>query len=315
MAPSLDASIVVCTYNRAKSLRRTLASIKSMTVPEGIAGEVLIVDNNSSDATRRIAEEFIGTPGLTVRYLFERTQGLSHARNRGAQEARGDIIAFTDDDIIVDVSWLRNILEAFERHNAACVGGKIIPLWSQPPPPWLTRELFWYLGILDLGNRPLGLTEPLLWGANFAVRTCLFTRYGLFNTAAGRIGDKLYAGEETQFIRRLIEGRERVFYVPDIIVHHYVPAEHLKKAYFRRSIFDRGDQIALEAAPSSRPSIMGVPLQEFPVIAGKLWGYLRALAMRRGSAFSEQLNLVGNVGYLVGRIRYRRSRGAKGKGL
>lgn len=304
----MNASIVVCTYNRAKSLKRTLASLGALSVPEGVSWEVVVVDNNSRDATQRVVEESAGTLPA-VRYLFERNQGLSYARNRGVQAAQGKVIAFTDDDILVDARWLRNILAAFERYNAACVGGTIIPLWSQPPPPWFTSELFWYLGLLDLGNRPLGLTEPLLWGANFAVRASLFSRYGLFNTAAGRIGAKLYAGEETQFIRRLIEGGERVFYVPDIVVHHYVPAEHLKKAYFRKSIFDRGDQIAREAAPGSRTSIMGVPLQEFPVIAGKVWSYLRALVLRRRSAFPEELNLVGNVGYLVGRIKYRNRSG------
>ncbi|MEW5746942.1 MAG: glycosyltransferase [Nitrospirota bacterium] len=301
----MKASVVVCTYNRAVSLKRTLASLAAMAPPDDAEWELLVIDNNSPDATREAVEEFAGTAPLTVRYVFEPQQGLSYARNRGVREARGEIIAFTDDDIVVDALWLRNIVRAFREHDAGCIGGKIIPLWSQPRPAWFTSELFWYLALLDLGDEVRILTEPQLWGANFAVKASLFSRYGYFNPAAGRIGEKLYAGEETQFIRTLIGNGEKVCYVPDIVVHHVVPAERIRKSYFRRTIFDRGEQLALETETGGDPTLMGVPLQELPSVAGKLWNYLHALMRRQRRAFNEQLDLVGNMGYIVGKIKYR----------
>ena len=98
----MDISIIICTYNRSESLKRTLQSLKEMSVSDDIEWELLIVDNNSTDNTREAVNDFTKTSGLNCRYVFESKQGLSNARNRGVKEACGEIIAFTDDDVIVD---------------------------------------------------------------------------------------------------------------------------------------------------------------------------------------------------------------------
>ncbi|MFZ5997682.1 MAG: glycosyltransferase [Nitrospirota bacterium] len=302
----MNASVVICTYNRAQSLKRTLQSIQAMDVPPHLSWELIIVDNNSSDETRSVAEAFIEGSGVNARYSFEGRQGLSYARNRGVKEAAGTIIAFTDDDVIVDAHWLGNIAAAFEASDAACIGGKIMPLWAKPCPQWLTEDFFWYLALLDRGERRIRLSEPHLWGANFAVRASLFAKYGYFNTAAGRIGDKLYAGEETQFIRKLIEGGESVYYIPDIKVHHYIPEQRMKKKYFRRTIFSRGEQLALADAHRDDSALLKVVLYQFGVATGKLWKYVQALFTSERCAFSRQLDLIGNIGYIAGRLKFRR---------
>ena len=70
-------------------------------------------------------------------------EGISHARNRGIREAKGEIIAFTDDDVIVDKHWIQNIDKAFKEHDdVACVGGKILPIWEVPKPKWLKPNLY-----------------------------------------------------------------------------------------------------------------------------------------------------------------------------
>ena len=111
-----------------------------------------------------MVKEFMVDLRLPVRYIFEEKQGQSHARNRGIREAYGEIIAFTDDDVIVEKEWVLNIKKAFEKNNVACVGGKILPIWEIPKPNWLTQDLYSYLGLLDYGDRSFYLDSPKIWG-------------------------------------------------------------------------------------------------------------------------------------------------------
>ncbi|HEX8949429.1 MAG TPA: glycosyltransferase family A protein [Dissulfurispiraceae bacterium] len=303
----MKASIVICTYNRAKSLKRTLLGIAGMSVPPGLQWELLVVDNNSKDDTRGIVAEFEGKPGLNVKYIFERKQGISYARNRGIAEACGEIIAFTDDDIIVDRAWLKNIVVAFEEQkSAACVGGKIIPIWERPRPGWFREEFSWYLGILDIGDGHIELAEPRLWGGNFAVKASVFREHGGFNTASGRMADKLYSGEETEFMQMLLDRGERIFYYPGIIVHHCIPRDHIKKSYFRKRIYDRGEQIAFQTGDLDGKWFAN----EMCLLAKKLRSYLWVQVAMPRYAFGEQLNLIGNFGFILGRIKCRGKRAA-----
>src|SRR5271163_1575532 len=106
---AMKITVILCTYNRAHSISMALESVLASVLPPDVEWEVLVVDNNSKDQTRAVANEFcIRHPGR-VRYLFEEHQGLSNARNAGIREARGEIIAFTDDDVTVDSTWLQNL--------------------------------------------------------------------------------------------------------------------------------------------------------------------------------------------------------------
>jgi glycosyltransferase involved in cell wall biosynthesis len=119
-------SVIVCTYNRARRLEQTLKSLQEMAVPVGLPWELIIVDNNSSDNSKEIIDDFINKSDLNVRYVIERYQGLSHARNTGILEASGNIIAFTDDDCIVDRHWITSISKEFQSSESiAGIGGRV----------------------------------------------------------------------------------------------------------------------------------------------------------------------------------------------
>jgi glycosyltransferase involved in cell wall biosynthesis len=119
-------SVIVCTHNRAQHLEQTLKSLQEMAVPVSLPWELIIVDNNSSDNTKRVIGGFISKYDLNVRYAIENQRGLSHARNTGMQEASGNIIAFTDDDCIVDQHWITSISKEFQTGEAiAGVGGRV----------------------------------------------------------------------------------------------------------------------------------------------------------------------------------------------
>src|SRR6266852_75843 len=101
----IKISLILCTYNRCQSLARPLESVAASRLPDSVNWEILVGDNTSHDQARHVIEDFCRHYPGRFRYLFEPNQGLSHARNAGIAEARGEIIAFTDDDVTVDPVW------------------------------------------------------------------------------------------------------------------------------------------------------------------------------------------------------------------
>src|SRR6185437_14586745 len=149
----MDVTVAICTYNRARSLERALESIARMTVPSKTNWELVVVNNNCTDETDRIIEKFATM--LPLRREFEPRMGLSNARNRAIEAARGAYIVWTDDDVIVDRNWLDAYLEGFRRWpDGAIFGGKILPRFEEPVPRWLV-EVFpmisFVYGFRDLG--------------------------------------------------------------------------------------------------------------------------------------------------------------------
>src|SRR5262249_34776814 len=134
--PHMDVTIVVCTHQRAASLRRTLLSVIEQARASEV--EIIVVDNASSDDTSAVVKNF-----PSVRYLREERLGLCHARNRGWQEASAPFVAFLDDDAVAAPGWLSALRGAFADGNAAvgCVGGPVVPDWEVPAPAWLSRDV------------------------------------------------------------------------------------------------------------------------------------------------------------------------------
>src|SRR6266852_954616 len=105
----MKVTVILCTYNSCRSLATAPESVAASQMPDSVDWEVLVVDNNSSDRTRAVVEEFCRQHYSRFRYLFEQRQGTSYALNTGIREARGEILAFMDDDVIVEPTWLRNL--------------------------------------------------------------------------------------------------------------------------------------------------------------------------------------------------------------
>ena len=259
----VDITVVVCTYNRAATLEKALESIAASVISPTVTWEVVVVDNNSSDETRQVVEKFCGAFPRRFRYLFEQKQGLSAARNAGIQNAHGDIIAFTDDDVAVEPTWLQNLAEPLFSKTYAASGGRIFPKWTNEPPDWLPIHARYGLAPLtafDLGTTALDLTEPPV-GANMAFRKSLFATYGDFRTDLGRRPGTLIGDEEIDFGNRLLNGGEQLRYVPSAVVYHPVQENRLTKEYFLRWWFDKGRaDIMLEGVPQTRWQMRGVPL-------------------------------------------------------
>lgn len=241
-------SVVVCTFNRCESLRDTLSRLREQVLKEGLGLEIVVVDNNSSDRTWQVVEEAAKDSPWPMRYVFEKTQGLSHARNRGIREAHGEFVAFTDDDVLPDRGWIQSLREAFVSHGADCAGGKILPMWTRVPPDWCMAEeirpqLWAILALLDRGEKMLvadTTNGSFLFGANMAFRKRVFEEVGFFNPDLGRSGENILSGDDTEMLRRVLISRKRVVYSPQAIVYHKVPPERLHLGYLRRWKFNVG---------------------------------------------------------------------------
>lgn len=232
-------SVVVCTYNRAGLLEGCLKSLAEQSAD--ISGyEVIVVDNNSTDKTQEVANSFI-KKYPNFRYVKEPEQGLSHARNRGVKEARGEIVAFIDDDAIAEKNWLSAILFAFEDPSISCIGGRIELLWLAERPDWLTDDFAAYLGLFDRGERRKTLTFPdCPRGGNMAYRKIIFDRIGNFAETLGRVGNSLISNEEIEFCFRIEKAVMKSVFIPDALVYHHVTPNRLTKEWFYRRAYSQG---------------------------------------------------------------------------
>ena len=300
----MKISVLVCTYNRAERLRRMLKSLREVIVPDDSSCEVILVDNNSDDDTRFVFKEFEKHYELKIKYVFEEKRGISHARNRGIKEARGEIIAFTDDDVIVDKYWIQNIEKAFKEHDdVACVGGKILPIWEISRPKWLKPNLYNYLGLLDHGNSVSYMDSPCIWGANFAVKSEMFKKYGPFDSHLGRIPRKLYSGEETEFLQRLLNAKEIILYHPLSIIYHCVSADKISKRYFRKWRFDDGELRGILMKDMKYFNLFNIQ----SLTNKKMLRYFIGSVLRIGcfskNRFDHELRICFILGFLSGRMK------------
>jgi glycosyltransferase involved in cell wall biosynthesis len=249
----MKVTVILCTFNRCRSLPKALESVAASVLPDSVDWEVLVVDNNSKDETRAVVENFIRRYPGRFRYLLESQQGLSRARNAGVAEARGDILAFMDDDVTVEPTWLQNLTRSMLNDSQwAGAGGRIVLQWPIPLPAWLIthgpRARHGFPGF-DQGNVPKGLNGPP-FGTNMTFRREMFERYGNFRTDLGRCANQLMSNEDTEFGRRLISGGERLRYEPSAVVYHPVPEARINKEHFLEWWFEKGRSDARELATS-----------------------------------------------------------------
>jgi glucosyl-dolichyl phosphate glucuronosyltransferase len=253
-------TVVLCTHNRSRDLAVALESIAASEMPSSVCWEVLVVDNNSTDQTRDIVEGFCERYPTRFRYLFEPKQGLSYARNAGIANAHGEVLAFTDDDVIVKPEWLRHLTAALHDREWAGAAGRVLPAQTISLPPWLSWTHCG--GILcanfDLGDQPIKLDmDHVPFGANMAFRREMFEKYGGFRTDLGRNpGDKIGC-EDIEFGHRLIKGDESLRYEPLAIVHHPIPLGRITKEYFLSWWFDFGRASIRER--DDHPDVYGIP--------------------------------------------------------
>ena len=255
-------TVAICTLNRAELLRRTLKSFAAMQVPD-LDWEVVVVNNGCSDNTDDVVQMFADR--LPIGLEFEPQRGLSRARNRAVDTARGDYIVWTDDDVIVDPGWLAAYAEAFRRWPAAAVfGGKIEDRLVPPVPKWLVgNKTFPGFATRDFGDEPLSLSVGdfrIPFGPNFAVRTAE-QRAFRYNLKLGHAPGQRRRGEEVDVIERILDSGASGHWVPEARVEHCATPEQQTIRYLRSFFATIGEHEAfrVDISVESGPIWFGAP--------------------------------------------------------
>ena len=232
-----DISVIICTYNREQYLVEAMQSLVEQDFDKA-RFEVIVVNNNSKDDTERVCKNFIAShPECQIYYYNETEQGSSPARNKGARHAKGSLLIFMDDDAIAEKDFLKNGWQ-FHSANPAIhgFGGRIIARYIPAEPKWMSHYVSALVGNFDYA--PI-VTEfipnkyPL--ESNMAITKKAFDEIGGFNIALpGVKGNLRIGGEGKDLYFRLKEKGQRVFYVPDMIVHHVVEVNKLDNEYLYR---------------------------------------------------------------------------------
>lgn len=315
----------MCTRNRAEQLRRVLQTAAAMDRPDGLVWEFLLVDNGSTDLTRQVVAEFAEV--MPIRHIFEPAAGLSNARNRGVDEARGDYICWTDDDVLIDRGWLAGYAAAFVRHpDDAYFGGPIeLRLEGEKRPDWFeeNREA---LGTL-LAERELGDEEVALdpaqglmpYGANYAVRTREQRAYR-YDPLLGVSPAQRRLGEESAVLHAIAAAGGGGLWVPQARVTHIIPAHRQTLAYvvdYQKSAGETAAYIGHHATlnfmgppvPPSRRHVRGAPAYLWRLMAGRWLAYRWA---RVGGTSAQWLDHLRWYGFYRGAISYWQKTGARG---
>jgi len=308
----MDASIIVCTYNRVESLRDTLRSLKAQQTDAGRTWEVIVVDNNSKDDTRQVISEFQREWPL-LRYEFQGEQGLSYARNHGIGAARGNILLFTDDDVLPEPDWLETTLAGLEKYGADACGGYIAPIWETPPPTWLTERFYGFLAVRTDRSDDYIITEPgqAPFGANMAFRRSVFGHVGLFDVRRGRQGKVLAGGEDIELFERVLAAGLRAVFLGQSRVHHKVEAYRCTKRYLRRWRYQSSRNLAITKGYGGKRRIFNIPLYLFPqTVRAFARAVIGHLTLPADEAFFREMLVCHFLGTLQG--LYFSRPGAKG---
>jgi glycosyltransferase involved in cell wall biosynthesis len=238
----MHISVIICTYNRARIFRETLESFLSVQLPSDATTELLIVDNNSKDDTAAVAEEFRQRAPALIRYVHEPTPGLSYARNCGIRATTADLVAFVDDDVYFEPTWLVEMLKLFREHpEAMCAGGRSIPLFEAGRPEWVSDNLLTLYGSTNSGDAVKRMVYPEHpFGLNMMFRRRVFDTVGLFDPSLGRIGTSLLSNEETELFYRIHNAELPVLYTPHAVLHHRIAPERTQKQWVLKRYYWQG---------------------------------------------------------------------------
>jgi glycosyltransferase involved in cell wall biosynthesis len=299
----IRVSIIIATYNRIKLLLKALDSILTQEA-SGISFEVLVIDNNSTDSTRIMVESIANISEIPVKYFFEGSRGKGFALNKGIKEAQGEILVFTDDDVIAHPYWLKNIVECFDQYGCDSVGGRVLPDYPSQTPSWVidnAKKLVGPIVCYDYGEEVKPYRKKLMYeflGANMAIKKAVFDELGLFLTDIGP--GKTLMGEDTQMLYRLSRAQKNLYYCGSALVWHPVDPKRMTLGYIAKWNMCLGlyRVIADERSmPANLKYFFGFPPYLLKIIAGQI-GLLFFHVFDRNKFLDTWIELFINVGKL-----------------
>ncbi|MDX3850576.1 glycosyltransferase family 2 protein [Streptomyces sp. AK02-01A] len=310
-------SVVICVYteDRWEDILAAVESVRRQSLP---ALETLLVVDHNAALLERLGREYRDHAARgELRVLANAgPRGLSAGRNTGIAAARGELVAFLDDDAVAERDWLRFFDEAYDDPRVLAVGGRTLPAWaSGRRPAWFPEEFDWVVGCTYRGLPAGRVRVRNVLGGNASFRRTAFDSAGGFATGIGRDGDRRPLGcEETELCIRLARAvPDAVLLIDDrAVIHHKVPAVRERFGYFRTRTYAEGLSKALVARSvgarkgleserryTTRVLPAGVARGLRDTVRGRPGGLGRAAAILAGVSTAA-------AGYLVGRFHGRR---------
>lgn len=196
-----------------------------------------MVDNSPNGALRADVESMFDTFNGKLSYHAEPKRGKSFALNHGIAKAKGDILAFTDDDIIAEEHWLTTLDVKFERYGCDGIGGRVLPVYPKETPQWVKDNAVKLAGgvvIYDYGKEDFILTDAhyAFIGANYAFKREIFHECGSFRTDLGP--GTATMGEDTEFVERLLKLGKKLYYCGEALIWHPLDLDRLSLKHLAR---------------------------------------------------------------------------------
>ncbi len=296
MRKDVSVSVLLATYRRDEILKTTLESFARLA-PTAFGYEIIIIDNDASPKTEELIAEY--REQIPVVYLAEPKSGKNSALATGLQHAGGDLLVFTDDDIVADPQWLNELYAGIARHpEAQLFGGRILPRYPENHLEKGSEIDFnhWFLRtalvIADWPQQEGPIKAGKIWGPNMAVRRSVFESGIAFNPDIGPNGQDYVMGSETEFLQRASDAGYACIYIPSALVYHQIREEQLSLDWMRARAFRAGKgEVALNSERDSK-RIGGVPRYLyrkflFCILKKVLIGW----AMNNKQKFSNMMNL------------------------
>ncbi|WP_332737686.1 glycosyltransferase family 2 protein [Flavihumibacter sp.] len=249
-------SVIISSYNRADYIINAIDSLYNQTVDKN-GYEIIVVDNNSTDNTEELCRNYIASHGdANIHFLKETSQGSSYSRNAGAHAAKGDLFTFIDDDAVAFPDFLEKIRRFFTVHpEASGLGGPIIPKYIPAEPEWMSYYVSSLVANFDYSDEVTEFSKNRYpFEPNMTVtREAFFAINGFDTNLPGVVGKLRIGGEGKDFFFRMKALGFRIFYDPEVKVHHVVEVKKLTSEYLYRvaSGQGRGERVRVKKIGAS----------------------------------------------------------------
>lgn len=306
----MDASVILATRDRSSLLAQTLAHLRRLAA-SGLSWELIVVDNGSADDTPSVLRA--AAEGLPLLVEREPSAGKNRALNRALDIAQGELLIFTDDDVIADPAWLTNLVGAARRWpDVGIFGGRVLLEFPPGTPAWLQQPFHGALNFARYAPAdPEGPTQHLPNGPNFAVRAGALQGLRYREDIGPQAGVAYAMGSETELIVRLRAAGTRMVYVPSATVHHVVQPQQLTDRYLcgRSYRLGRGQVRSGQTHHGARSSfLLGAPRYLWRSAAMSGLRYLLNLPLGRRRRLIHSLQFFFFIGCIT---EHRCARAAK----
>jgi len=299
-------TVAICTYNRAERLQNLIEALRQQVC--SIPFEILVVDNNSSDNTQIILASIGSTEGIPVRFVVEKRQGITFARNRAIQEAaHSQHLLFIDDDEWPLPGLVEAATQALEFDEAECVGGRIKCFFgNKSRPGWLRDDLLPFLGAVDYGSESFWVVDETtpLWSGNIAYRTAIFKEnpHFRFDHRYNRRGEGIGGGSDAIMFQEFLKAGVKMRYRPDMVLLHSIEESRLNRGYFLKRHFISGQKYGQFQTGDYPRTIAGIPFFMFSQMMRQCLSTFKLLVARDPRVMRQAMNASYAMGSMYGRF-------------